>query len=131
MPLLERTYNYEITNMLVLRNDLYFLSPAVPLTEITIVTPEPLEGYTKTYTVGQKLNCTAQGNPNPTFNWRRESSTMAQILSAVLTLDNNMMGANNWICEAQQFGSGVDNKKVARISFDVKRESCDIIIIIN
>ena len=107
------------------------MSLADPLTEITIVTPEPLEGYTKTYTVGQKLNCAAQGNPNPTFSWRRESSTIVQIRGAVLTLTDKMLGANHWICEAQQLSSGVDNEKIARISFEVKRESSDIIMIFN
>ena len=108
------------------------------LTNLTILTPDPVEDTTNTFTVGQNFTCVAQGNPAPTFVWMRESSNesnqmtslaprdipyRSHVRGALLTIDGTMVGRNVWVCEATQISFLANSTK--RITFDVVDGSGD------
>ena len=51
--------------------------------------------------VNEVINCTASGNPEPTFRWMPiHTNGPAQINGPRLTVRPNMMGRNEWECQA-------------------------------
>ena len=72
------------------------LTPAAPASDVTVL---PQKQH---YVIGDVINCTAIGFPEPTIQWYRvnSSSEIDVVDDAFLTIDEHMMGPNVWRCEA-------------------------------
>ena len=59
---------------------------------------------TKELRVGETLNCTADGNPPPSFTWHPISSPGPQTIhKSVLLITEKMIGDNKWECRVADF----------------------------
>ena len=53
------------------------------------------------YFVGETINCTAKGNPDPTFVWSDLIGGTSQ-QTHILMITTSMLGDNEWECAASQ-----------------------------
>ena len=71
---------------------------ADPVSQVDYV-PKKKELY-----VGETLNCTADGNPPPSFTWHPLVSPGGRTTqSSVLWITQNMIGDNKWECRVADY----------------------------
>ena len=73
--------------------------------------------------VGNKLSCTADGNPPPTILWKSLGREDARRCEGELMISNEMVGSEqNWECTATVQAAGKTNATTIQISFAVETD---------
>jgi len=73
----------------------------------------------ETFSIGSIISCFANGNPEPTFEWRNTAGEGGSISTRNMTITEEMVGMNTWECQADNTVDGTPHSETVQATFTV------------